>query len=231
MSTAHSTGTPAIQPIFLLSIQGTLAPPSLEAARVLHNQTAGAPASVAAARSLGDLSHMVYVPTGAQGAGEFLILDLWNSMEGLNQFFANPHVQEQAGQIFSGRDPVVWAPAEGFAGYHLPAPHGQNDRIVGTVRGMVNSRAEALAIHNGLVSARLSQARAAGNVSHAAYFRLTPPGVPESLEFFAVDVWLSASGMQKYYEDPAFMTGLQPLFAAAPAAATWEHPSGEWVEW
>ena len=47
----------------LLSIQGTLASATLDAARALHNQTAGARESVAAARALGDMSHMVYVPT------------------------------------------------------------------------------------------------------------------------------------------------------------------------
>src|SRR6476619_4672460 len=84
---------------YLLAIRGTLAPSTLEAARNIHNETAGAPPSVAAARSLGDLSHMVYVPANGPGTGasEFLILDVWNSRDGLNQFFANPHVQEQAG--------------------------------------------------------------------------------------------------------------------------------------
>ena len=73
---------------------------------------------------------MVYVPTEQQdgnGAGEFLILDIWHSMEGLNTFFANPQVQEQAGQIFSSRDPVVWAPADGLTGYHFPAPPGRTN--------------------------------------------------------------------------------------------------------
>src|SRR5205823_11841342 len=83
---------------YLLSIRGTLSPPTLEAARKVHNETAGAPQNVAAARSLGDLSHMVYVPLGGgepeAGAGEFLIMDIWNSMDGLNQFFANKQVQE-----------------------------------------------------------------------------------------------------------------------------------------
>src|SRR6187455_2221313 len=87
---------------YLLAIRGTLAPATLEEARAIHNETAGAPQNVEAARSLGDLSHMVYVPTtqvGGNGgdAGEFLILDLWNSVEGLGQFFANPQVQEQGG--------------------------------------------------------------------------------------------------------------------------------------
>src|SRR5215468_3477068 len=108
----------ANQAIYLLSIRGTLAPKTLDAGRALHNQTAGDPQNVAAARSLGDLSHMVYVPVEHEGhnghsSGDFLILDQWNNLDGLNQFFANKQVQEQAGQIFSQRDPVVWAPAEG----------------------------------------------------------------------------------------------------------------------
>ncbi len=86
-------------PWYLLTIRGVLASPTLEDSRQLHNSTAGAPQNAAAARSLGDLSHMVYVPAGGPGAepGEFLIMDVWNSMEGLGQFFANPTVQEQAG--------------------------------------------------------------------------------------------------------------------------------------
>jgi hypothetical protein len=219
--------------IYLLSIPGRLAPETLEAALSVHNTTAGDPANVAAAKSLGDLSHMVYVPAGHpdSGASNFLILDLWNNLDGLNSFFANKQVQEQAGEIFSQRDPVVWAPAEGFHGYHLPAPFGKNERIVGLVRGMVHSRAEAQNKHNTLVAGSINKARAAGNLSHEAYFRLTPPGAPESLEFFAVDVWMSASGMGQYYDNPEFIKGFQELFATPPATSVWVHPAGDWVEW
>jgi hypothetical protein len=176
---------------------------------------------------------MVYVPmaqTGAE-AGEFLIMDLWNNLEGLNQFFANPQVHEQAERIFSQRDPVVWAPAAGFHAHHFPAPYGQNERLVGIVRGLVRSRAEALAAHNATVEKHINQARAAGNLSHQAYFRLTPPGTPESLEFFAVDVWLNAAGMGEFYQDSAFMASVQNWFSGAPAADVWTHPQGDWVEW
>jgi hypothetical protein len=220
-------------PVFLLAIRGTLAPSKLEAARSIHNQTAGKPANVAAAKSLGDLSHMVYVPLGHTGpdSGEFLILDLWNNPDGLNQFFANPHVQEEAGQIFSARDPVVWAPAEDFYAYHFPAPYGKNDRYIGIVRGMVRSRAEARAVHNELVGKSVNQARAAGDMSHEAYFRLTPPGTPESLEFFAVDTWLDGTGMMAYYNNPAFASGLMGMFSAPPVSSVWAQPAGDWVEW
>jgi hypothetical protein len=226
-------GTTHEKPVFLLAIRGTLAPATVAAARTIHNATAGAPPNVAAARSLGDLSHMVYVPTlkAKAGAGEFLILDLWNSMEGLNQFFAKAQVQAQAGQIFGARDPVVWAPAEGFNRYHLPAPHGKNDRIVSVVRGEVKSRTEAEAVHNEFVGAQVNKARMAGALTHDTYFRLTPPGTPESLEFFAVDTWMEAAGMNEYYANPDFLGGVQKLFVGQPVTSTWQHPEGEWVEW
>jgi hypothetical protein len=229
------TGTKQELERYLLSIRGTLSPQTLEAARKVHNETAGAPQNVAAARSLGDLSHMVYVPLGAEqpatGAGEFLILDIWNSMDGLNQFFANKQVQEQAGMIFSERDPVVWAPASGFFSYSFPAPHDKPERIVAVVRGMVRSREEALAVHNALVSSQVNKARMAGDMSHEVYFRVAAPDAPERLEMFAVDVWMSAEGMGAYYQDPDFVRGFQALFAGQPLTSVWVHPAGEWVEW
>jgi quinol monooxygenase YgiN len=218
---------------YLLSIFGQLKAKTLEAARSVHNETAGAAPNVAAARSLGDLSHMVYVPLDHPGpeAGDFLILDIWNSLEGLNQFFANPHVQAGGDQIFSQREPLVWQAAEGFVSYHLPAPHDKPDRLVGVVRGRVRSRAEAQAVHNALAGNAVSQARAAGNLSHEAYFRLAPPGAPEALEFFAVDVWMDGKGMQGYYGNKEFAKGLMQMFAAEPSATLWAHPAGGWVEW
>src|SRR5215212_4613434 len=69
--------------IYLLTIRGTLAPASVEDARTLHNQTAGAPESIAAARALGDVSHMVYapVPPAEDGPGEVLFIDFWTSAD------------------------------------------------------------------------------------------------------------------------------------------------------
>jgi quinol monooxygenase YgiN len=205
----------------------------LQDARKVHNSTAGAPQNVAAAQALGDLSHLVYVPTEkpAKGAGEFLIMDIWNSMDGLNQFFANPTVQEQAGQIFTQRDPVVWTRAEGFAGYHIPAPYGRNDRIVAIVRGKVESREKAMAVHNEIVKQSSTAAHRAGDLSHEAYFRMAAPNTPEALEFLAVDMWMDHQGMHDFYDKPEFMQALGNLFTGQPDASTWIHPAGDWVEW
>ena len=217
-------------PIYLLTIPGTLASPTLEVSRIVHNETAGAPANVAAAQVLGDLSHMVYVPVHEEGA--FFIMDVWNNLEGLNQFFANPQVQEQAGRIFSRRDPVVWAPAPAdFFTYHLPAPTGHTERILGVVRGTVASREQARALNNQAIQGSINQARKLGDLSHEVYFRLTPPGEPPSLEFLAVDVWTNREGPERLYEDPAFLEIFGQLFTAQPVTWIVQHPAGQWVEW
>ena len=178
-----SSGPNQANSLYLLCIRGTLANSSIDPIRTIHNETAGAPQSVAAAQSLGDLSHMVHVPVERTSSGnsEFLILDLWNSMEGLNQFFGNPQVQEQAGRIFSARDPVVWAAAEGFTNYHLPAPFGKNERYVAIARGKVASVDQARSIHNKIVGSQMNKARRAGNMSHQAYFQTSPARIARGI--------------------------------------------------
>lgn len=223
--------------LYLLTIRGTLSPATLEEARQVHNQTAGNPAGVVAAQALGDVSHMVYVPlphdghVPAQGAGELLIMDLWKSVDGLNTFFADPHVQAGGGMIFTSRDPVVWAPAEGFTSFHIPAPFGKNERIIAVVRGTVKSKAEAQRLHNTAISQTISKARQLGLLSHEAYFRLAPPDAPEALEFFAVDVWMRGDGMGDFYSDADFLAGFNHLFTAEAHDSVWIHPQGEWIEW
>jgi hypothetical protein len=223
--------------LYLLTIRGTLSPDTLEAARKIHNQTAGDPASVAAAKSLGDVSHMVYIPmqhngyAKTEGAGEFLIMDLWYSMEGLNTFFADKQVQQGGDMIFSQRDPVVWAPAEGFTSFHIPAPFGNNDRIIAVVRGTVKSKEEAKKLHDTAMTKTISKARKLGMLSHEAYFRMAAPGSPEALEFLGVDVWMSGEGMGDFYGDEDFLAGFNHLFPGEAADSVWVHPKGDWVEW
>ena len=223
--------------LYLLAIRGTLSPATLEEARKVHNQTAGDPAGVAAAKSLGDVSHMVYVPMPhdghekTKGAGEFLILDLWSSIEGLNTFFSDKQVQEGGAMIFTERDPVVWGAAAGFTNYHIPAPFGMNDRIVTTVRAKVDSVDKARKLHNDAIARTIGKARKAGNLSHEAHFRMAAPNSPEAMEFFAVDVWMRAEDMMGYYEDPEFLEGFDHMFTGEANTAVWMHPKGDWTEW
>lgn len=223
--------------VFLLAIRGTLAPKNLEEARKVHNMTAGNPAGIAAAKSLGDVSHMVYVPLQHNGhangndGGEFLIMDLWTSIEGLNTFFADKQVQEGGAMIFTERDPVVWTAAPGFTSYQIPAPFGMNERYITTARATVKSVDEARTLHNQAVAKTISKARQAGNLSHDSYLRLAAPGSPEALEWLGVDVWMRPDGMMSLYEDPEFLEGFNHMFTGEADTAVWVHPKGDWTEW
>ena len=218
---------------YLLTIRGKLKPATVEDSRNVHNMTAGNPAGVAAARSLGDLSHMVYVPSGQNGgpSSELLILDVWNNLDGLNQFFSAHDVQQGGEMIFTEREPVVWMPARGAFTYYLAAPKGKHDRFVGVVRGPVHSHEQGLAVHNEFAAMGVNQARLAGNLSHDVFFRLAQPGTPESLEFLAVDVWMDAAGMAATYTNPAYGSVFTSLFSGPFTASTWQEPVGEWIEW
>ncbi len=223
--------------LYLLTIRGTLSPATLEEARKVHNMTAGNPDGVAAAKSLGDVSHMVYVPmqhnghAKPNGAGELFIMDLWASPDGLNTFFSDHQVQEGAAMIFSDRDPVVWAPAQGFVNFHIPAPSGNNDRVIAVVRGTVNSIEEARKLHNEAMASTISKARKLGLLSHEAYFRLAAPDSPEALEYFAVDVWMNGEGLGEYYGDADFLAAFDHFFTAEAVDSVWVHPKGDWIEW
>ncbi|HEY1956591.1 MAG TPA: hypothetical protein VGH28_13305 [Polyangiaceae bacterium] len=215
----------------LLTVRGTLVPKSLDAARTLHNETAGSQQGIAAARALGDLSHKVYAPVVKAGGtedGELLFLDYWVSPQGIGQFFSNAHVQEQGSKLFSKRDPVVWMPAKGAFAFNLPAAQGRNDRWLGIVRGVVKSPEAAIEAFKKALSPSIVDARKRGQLSHEIYFRLPMPGENLPPEMIGIDVWCDAAGMQEHYKD---LKGLDAAFAGRPATSVWEQANGGWSEW
>ncbi|MEP7323319.1 MAG: hypothetical protein ABI761_15445 [Saprospiraceae bacterium] len=218
----------------LLTIMGKVKPSSIEDTCTLHNQTAGHPEGVAGAKYLGDMSHMTYMPLDAATnfKGDLLFLDVWNNLEGLNQFFSDPQVQGGAAMMFETRDAVVWKKLDGFLHCNFPAPTGNHNRIVGIVRGKVKSIEEAEAIHNTAIANTIKAGRANGILSHEFYVRIANPGSPESLEVLGLDIWMNAEGMMKHYMSSEFQnSGLYKMFTEKPVSSTWVHPKGEWVEW
>lgn len=220
--------------IFLFVFRGALKPKTLEEARNTHNMTAGNPDGVAAARALGDLSHNVCVTIGdTKGtAGELLILDLWNNLEGFNQFFAGKQVQEGAAIIFASvesRD--LWVPTQDFRSFILPAPANKTDFCIGMLRGTVRSLKGAKAAFDKIAKETINAARMEGQVSHQIFLRMPPPGEPATLDILGVDVWMDAEGMERFYSNPQHMAPLRDIFADPPATSTWKRPAGQWVEW
>jgi hypothetical protein len=224
-----STDTPV-----LLVVRGTLVPRDLEAARVLHNETAGSVPGMNAARALGDLSHQVYSPgpgTKQSNArpGEVLFVDRWVDADGIMKFFSAPQVQEQAGRLFSDRDASLWMPAREAFTYALPAPRNKPNRWVGMVRGPIASAEHAIAAFAEVDRGAQRDARRRGMVSHEVFIKLARPGDP--LELLALDLWCDVDGMIEHYSDAEHMRGLSPAFSGTTAASAWEQPKGDWNEW
>jgi hypothetical protein len=213
----------------LLVIRGSLIPPTVEEARKTHNMTAGNPDGVAAAQSLGDLTHSVYVPLG-KGTGvasELLIMDQWNSLPGLDRFFSNPDVQKGGGMIFASRDRGIFEPAAGFPSVHLPWTAPKKDRFVGLARGPVRSKESAQKIIDNMFVHQVNRARRLGLLSREYYFKMGA----DQPELLGVDVWHCEKGMIELYSSPEEMNLLTDLFTAPPATSVWQRPAGEWVEW
>jgi hypothetical protein len=216
---------------FLLTVRGKPVPPSVEEARKLHNATAGAPPSVAGARSLGDLSHNVYVGYGEPDQTDLLFIDFWNSPTGLGQFFGNPDVQESAGKLFASRDGVVWARGNGFGEFHLSVPSGRTPQAVGMLRARVTSIDEAAKAFSAYSAATINTARTHGIVSHSTWTRVPNPGENGVPEVVGLDIWLDPDDMNRYYELGLGFEHFASVFDGPPDTSVWQAAPGEWREW
>src|SRR6476469_9177764 len=196
----------------LLTVRGTPVAASAEASREVHNATAGDPHSVAGARSLGDLSHNVFVPLG-EGEDELLFIDYRNSPTGLGMFFSNPQVQAAAAQLFASRDGVVWAPGQGFGSWSLPVPFDRARSGVGLLRVGVNSIEGAASGFSAYSAATVNTARSHGLVSHSTWTRVPGPGEDPVAEVIGVDIWSASEKMDAYYTLGIGFEHLGPHFA------------------
>jgi hypothetical protein len=216
---------------FLLTVRGVRNSATVEDARVLHNQTAGAPEGVAAARSLGDLSHNVFTNCLDHHADELLFIDFWNSLSGMGMFFADEHVQAGGNALFSKRDTPVWAPATGFAAFHLATPSGRGVGGIGLLRTTVTSLEAAAPAFSAYAAATINRARRSGQISHTVWVRVPDPGQPQPAEVIGVDTWLDADEMSAYYDRAIGFEHLGPVFAGEPDTSVWRAAAGDWVEW
>ena len=218
----------------LLTVRGTLNPATLDAARVLHNETAGSAPGIAAARALGDLSHRVFAPiTEAPGTkdGELLFIDTWCDPAGIGQFFSNPEVQHQGGRMFAAKDATVWMPANGALAYHLPPPRTLAKRFIGIARGTVGNVEQAIAAFVDADARSIRDARRRGILSHEVFVKVPMPGDTSPPEVLGLDQWASFEGMLEHYRDEAAMKTLGPVFTGPPATSIWATAPGDCSEW
>ena len=216
---------------FLLTVRGKAKAASTEEARTTHNSTAGHPAGVEAARSLGDLSHQVFTGYGDAYAGEVLFIDFWNSLPGLGQFFSDPQVLAGADLLFDSRDAPVWAATSGFGGFHLTVPAGKAITAVGLIRVSVSSMDKAADAFTAYTAATINASRRHGIVSHSVWSRVPNQGEEPASEVLGVDLWMDPAEMSGYYDLGLGFDALGPVFAAEPDTSVWQSAPGDWTEW
>jgi hypothetical protein len=221
----------------LLTVRGTYASASLEAARVLHNQTAGSEAGIAAARELGDLSHTIYAPasgaekTSKAKSGELLFIDTWLTPQGIMEFFSNENVIQQGNKLFTSRDATVWMPARGAFSFHLPAPKDKPERYVGMLRGTVKSPEQAIEAFRKSANLGIKAARRHGQLSHELFIKLPRPGETGPVEVLGVERWTNLPGALEHYTERSHMAPLSDVFTGPPDPSLWAQAPGVWSEW
>lgn len=214
---------------YLLTVLGTPNTPAPAAARDLHNQTAGNPGGVAAAKSLGDLSHNVFLPLG-DGDKRLLFIDTWNSPTGLGQFFSDEQVQQGAGALFADREAVLWMPAAGFGSYCLPVPSGKTVGAIGIMRAPVASYEAATDAFHADSAEKANASRQLGLIAHQLFVPVPMGPETPAVEVLGVDYWLDEKGMNDWYASATY-DHLGPVFTGAPATSTWKPAGSDWVEW
>ncbi|MEO8262040.1 MAG: hypothetical protein ABI566_05660 [Pseudolysinimonas sp.] len=215
--------------LFLLTVLGTPTAGSGAASRDLHNSTAGSPGGVAAAKSLGDLSHNVFLPATPDDA-RLLFVDNWNDPAGLGTFFADPQVLEGAAALWTDRDAVLWTPGVGFGSYQLPVPSGRSVGAIGLMRAPVTSLDAAAPAFRADAAAKITAERAAGLIAHQVWVPAPMPGTESATEVLGVDYWLDVDAMNAWYETAEY-PDLAPLFTGAPVTSTWVSAGSDWIEW
>ena len=80
-----------------------------KAARKMHDATVEQLSAIT--RPMGATGHRAYL--NPQNPMEFLAIDRWNNLEGLQKFMGDPKVAEAFGALFEGQpDITVWAESD-----------------------------------------------------------------------------------------------------------------------
>lgn len=236
--------------------RGTLKVETLDDARAMHNAfvTGGKQPGIEIARSLGDLSHNVYIPAEHDGrlfgaaTDELVFIDYWADPAGMEQFFSNLFVEQGGDRLYSSREEAEWMPAPAAFTFQVPAPAGAAARFLGIMRAPAHSADEAIALLGKLVWTNLVAARRRGQLSHALFIRTADvtaarpasnslrtagelvAASADPVEVLAIDSWSTLEGILEHNDDATAMSGLDSALARPPAASVWEQVSG-FAEW
>jgi hypothetical protein len=158
----------------------------------------------------GDEKHLALL--GLADPQNFLGMDVWNSLEGLNAFLTNPAVQTAFGGLFDAAPTVtVKVAPSGFLtwGALSPKPGSYLVSVRGTFKGATWNANEAA--HNQVAGGGQAAANSLGDYAHLAFLSQT-----DATAFQAVDLWDNLNGMNTFLTDPAVGAAFGSLFTGAP---------------
>jgi quinol monooxygenase YgiN len=92
--------------IYITLVRGKLKPADEKAAQSMHDATVEKLSTMT--RPMGAVGHHAYL--NPQNRKEFLAVDTWNNLEGLQGFMNNPQVAEEFGKLFDGMPDIsIWS--------------------------------------------------------------------------------------------------------------------------
>ena len=91
---------------YITVVRGKLKAANQKESQAVHDATVAKLS--AAARPMGAIGHQAYL--NPQNPTEFLAVDTWNNIEGLQKLMSDPAVAQEFGMLFEGMpDITVWA--------------------------------------------------------------------------------------------------------------------------
>ena len=91
---------------YITVVRGKLSAASLEEAQKMHDGTVDHLSAMT--RPMGATGHHAYL--NPQNPMEFLAVDHWNNLEGLQKFMGNPDVAAAFGKLFEGTPDIsIWS--------------------------------------------------------------------------------------------------------------------------
>ena len=89
---------------YIVTVRGMLKSEAEEAQKV-HDATVSKVSPLG--KSMGSTAHQAYLNT--QNGKEFLAIDFWDNLEGIQKLYSDPNLAEEFGKLFEGQPEVtIW---------------------------------------------------------------------------------------------------------------------------
>jgi hypothetical protein len=226
--TATADGTTA-KGTWIVLVRGALATTDMAAAKKSHD--AIAKGGETAAKAAGDTAHDVLLGTKMLGTTEnqFLGLDQWNNLTGMQKFYSDPTFAKEFAKLFSGTPPTpetfVMQPTwHSWGSMKSGDSHTPYYFVVARGKLKESDAAKAKKAHDAVASGGETVVKAAGDVAHIVFTGLADPR-----QFLAIDIWKDSSKLAGVYSDPNFVKGFASLFEGTPSVAVYK--STDWHQW